>query len=325
MPWPQPRPHRAGSGRAPASGGHLPRRGRSQGRAWPSSFAAPSVTPPLSRVGRLWYPGGRDRRRRVPRESAARPAPGRHGPPRQVPHRPRARRGRDGGGLRGDAPQRDAGRRSRCSTASSRALPSMRARFLREGYVANKVGHPGAVRVLDDDVAEDGVGVPGDGAARGRDARVADRRARGRRLPRREVAALGHELLDVLAAAHAQGIVHRDIKPENLFLTTRRARSRCSTSASPGCEDGLGAPPPRTGATLGTPAFMPPEQALGRSGGDRRAHRRVVGGGHALHAALREHRARRARPPPRSSSARATVPARSLADGRPGRRRRSSR
>jgi serine/threonine protein kinase len=34
--------------------------------------------------------------------------------------------------------------------------PEIRARFLREGYVANAVGHPGAVRVIDDDVAEDG-------------------------------------------------------------------------------------------------------------------------------------------------------------------------
>lgn len=32
----------------------------------------------------------------------------------------------------------------------------VRARFLREGYVANKVGHPGAVAVLDDDTADDG-------------------------------------------------------------------------------------------------------------------------------------------------------------------------
>src|SRR5579883_1119209 len=32
----------------------------------------------------------------------------------------------------------------------------LRARFLREGYVANKVDHPGAVRVLDDDTTEDG-------------------------------------------------------------------------------------------------------------------------------------------------------------------------
>jgi serine/threonine-protein kinase len=33
---------------------------------------------------------------------------------------------------------------------------AMRTRFLREGYVANSVEHPGAVAVLDDDVAEDG-------------------------------------------------------------------------------------------------------------------------------------------------------------------------
>src|SRR5580700_12087689 len=33
---------------------------------------------------------------------------------------------------------------------------NIRARFLREGYVANSVEHPGAVAVLDDDVAEDG-------------------------------------------------------------------------------------------------------------------------------------------------------------------------
>ena len=32
----------------------------------------------------------------------------------------------------------------------------VRVRFLREGYVANLVGHPGAVRIADDDVAEDG-------------------------------------------------------------------------------------------------------------------------------------------------------------------------
>src|SRR5260370_40658170 len=33
---------------------------------------------------------------------------------------------------------------------------TLRSRFLREGHVANRVGHPGAVSVIDDDVAEDG-------------------------------------------------------------------------------------------------------------------------------------------------------------------------
>ncbi|MFT3768179.1 MAG: hypothetical protein QM820_22235 [Minicystis sp.] len=45
-----------------------------------------------------------------------------------------------------------------------------RARFLREGYVANMVGHAGAVRVIDDDVADDGFRLPRDGAAPRRDA-----------------------------------------------------------------------------------------------------------------------------------------------------------
>lgn len=36
------------------------------------------------------------------------------------------------------------------------ANPEIRSRFLREGYAANSVGHPGAVQVIDDDVAEDG-------------------------------------------------------------------------------------------------------------------------------------------------------------------------
>src|SRR5688572_25131875 len=34
--------------------------------------------------------------------------------------------------------------------------PELRARFLREAYVANQIGHPGVIRVIDDDVTPDG-------------------------------------------------------------------------------------------------------------------------------------------------------------------------
>lgn len=142
------------------------------------------------------------------------------------------------------------------------ANPEIRSRFMREGYAANSVGHPGAVQVIDDDVAEDGslflVTELLDGET------LEDRRLRfGGRLPEDEVLAVFDQVLDVLIAAHAKGIVHRDIKPENVFLTRSGqvkvldfgiARLREVPNSSIATQGG---------STIGTPSFMPPEQARG--------------------------------------------------------------
>src|SRR5262249_28072444 len=144
--------------------------------------------------------------------------------------------------------------------------------------VGNAVGHPGAVRVLDDDVAEDGAAFLVMELLEGETLYARAKRSGGR-LPLREVLALARELCDVLAAAHDKGVVHRDIKPENLFLTTDRvlkvldfgiARGGAARQGGASTGDGgaQGAPVPgatRAGAALGTPAFMPPEQAVGQS------------------------------------------------------------
>ena len=138
-------------------------------------------------------------------------------------------------------------------------------RFLREGYMANAVGHPGTVAVLDDDVTEEGVPFLVMELLQGETLEARWSR-KGEKLPISEVLPVIDQLLEVLAAAHDKGVVHRDLKPENLFLTADGrlkvldfgiARLREVSSAS-------AASTTRVGSLLGTPAFMAPEQARGR-------------------------------------------------------------
>jgi serine/threonine-protein kinase len=137
-----------------------------------------------------------------------------------------------------------------------------RKRFLREGRVANAVGHEGAVQVLDDDVTADGSVFLVLELLEGENL-VARRRRLGGCLPEREVLWIGDQLLDVLVAAHARGIVHRDIKPANLLLTCSGrlkvldfgiARMQGLSTASTATHKNR---------AMGTPAFLAPEQARG--------------------------------------------------------------
>lgn len=135
-----------------------------------------------------------------------------------------------------------------------------RARFLREGYISNKVDHPDAVCVIDEDVDEEGnvflvmellEGEPVSSHVR----------AAGGRLPVSEALWIANRLLLVLESAHTKGVVHRDIKPENLFLTSDRSLKVLDFGIA------------RFGATrasntiqgiiMGTPGFAAPEQARG--------------------------------------------------------------
>ncbi len=144
------------------------------------------------------------------------------------------------------------------------SIPEIRTRFLREGYVANTVAHAGSVRVIDDDTDEDGTTYLVMDLLEGET--LAERwERRGKRLFAAEVCTIADHLLEVLAVAHEKSIVHRDVKPENIFLTNDN-KTKLLDFGFARVTDAAQQVSAQTGVrlTLGTPAFMPPEQAAGR-------------------------------------------------------------
>jgi serine/threonine-protein kinase len=144
----------------------------------------------------------------------------------------------------------------------------VRERFLREGYAANKVGHPGVVKVLDDDVVSSG---PDEGAAYlvmellvGES--LQDRLEGGEPIDEREFLTIADGVLDVLQSAHKHGVVHRDLKPENLFFARDEGGKTRIKVLDFGLARLLQEQTITTyGLVLGTPSFMAPEQAAGKT------------------------------------------------------------
>jgi serine/threonine-protein kinase len=139
----------------------------------------------------------------------------------------------------------------------------LRARFLREGCAANRVEHRGAVRVLDDDTADDGSVYLVMELLDGESLDALWERS-ARRLSQEMVCDVAGQVLDVLVAAHAKGVVHRDVKPENLFLTDDGVLKVLDFGIARLFDVNGSAGSTLAGCTIGTPAFMAPEQALGR-------------------------------------------------------------
>ncbi len=130
-------------------------------------------------------------------------------------------------------------------------------RFLREARAASALDHPNICTLHD-------IGETADGQlflamAYYRGETLKQRLARGM-LSEREAAAIGAQIAEGLAAAHERGIVHRDIKPANVILTDSGLVKIVDFGlAKLAGEAGL----TRTGSSLGTPAYMSPEQAKG--------------------------------------------------------------
>lgn len=172
------------------------------------------------------------------------------------------------------------GRRVAVKIARPEAIisPTLRRRFLREAEIAARLSHPGIVAIHEVGECDGLAFIAQDFCAGGSLADWLDRHPGP--VPPHVAARLVLALAHAAAYAHDEGVVHRDIKPANVLLTTIRAGGvvgmppdmvvkLCDFGlgklSSAGAEDGV-SQLTRTGARVGTPLWMAPEQVDGRIG-----------------------------------------------------------
>lgn len=147
----------------------------------------------------------------------------------------------------------------------------LRSRFAREAKAAAQIKSPNVVRILDYGVFEDTPYIAME-YLEGED--LAGRLQRAGVLSAEETCAIVGQVSRALAKAHVAGIIHRDLKPENIFITQDEDGVTAKVldfgvakhTTSPGL-----ATKTKTGALLGTPFYMSPEQARGTSELDARS------------------------------------------------------
>jgi serine/threonine-protein kinase len=137
------------------------------------------------------------------------------------------------------------------------------ARFVREAHLASTLDHPNICTVYEAGIDNGRRFISMQYVEGATLQRVID----GRPLPSAQVLAIGLQIADALIAAHAHGIVHRDIKPGNVMVTPRGHVKvldfGVAKRVAGGEHVGRGSALTRSGAMVGTPSYISPEQARG--------------------------------------------------------------
>jgi serine/threonine-protein kinase len=156
-------------------------------------------------------------------------------------------------------------------------------RFMREARAATSVNHPNVIRVHDIFLQDDSSPVMVMDLLAGES--LAQKLERERRIALPELATIMLPVISAVGSAHAAGIVHRDLKPDNIFLA-RMPEGQMSPKVldfgiakldTKRPEAAQSAELTRTGAMLGTPYYMSPEQVFGEKDVDARADVWAVG------------------------------------------------
>ena len=145
--------------------------------------------------------------------------------------------------------------------------PATVERFIQEARSVNQIGHPNIVDIFDFDRLRDGRYFLIMDLLEGESLR---KRVKGGPLHVREAAAVIDEIASALVAAHDKGFIHRDLKPDNVFLVAHPGRfdvrlldfglAKLMPSAAMASDRTFRT---ATGAQLGTPDYMSPEQLRG--------------------------------------------------------------
>jgi serine/threonine protein kinase len=159
----------------------------------------------------------------------------------------------------------------------------MAARFAREAMTSAHLEHPNVVSVLDYGILPEGGAFLVMQLVTG--ASLRDHLTKRGTLPWSEACQLVAQIADAVAFAHAHGIVHRDLKPDNVLLVASGSElpqvkvldfGIAHVKAQSALPSATGRALTVAGTVMGTPGYMPPEQAMGQ-GVDERADLYALG------------------------------------------------